>query len=205
MSRSKKNHFIGAGATEKSERIVQRCRKCWPCKRTHCSGCQERRRHYFTEAASWFAKERGMNLHCTISWPLDDGTDPWHQLVYLSSMLSDHLTGRIGPFIRTLALGKQDTPHVHYLINADFKERFYSLAKANSPLGSRVFIDHKLATDIESLLDYFFVKNFTPSVNDPRRIKGIRLLSGSRGEFTYSYPKARHWKQLEKIRGHYEL
>ncbi len=205
MSHSNVNHFIGAGATEKSERIVRRCREFWPCKRTHCDSCQERRRHYFTEAAAWFAMARGMNLHCSISWPLDEGADPWHQIVYLSSMLSTHLTGRIGPFIRTLALGKQDTPHVHYLINADFKDRFYQLAKENSPEGSRIFIDDELVKNVGGLLDYFFVKNFSPSVNDPRRIKGTRLLSGSRGEFTYSYPKTRHWKLLEKTRGRYEF
>lgn len=205
FERIRADHFIGAGATENSERIVRRCREFMPCKRTSCDECQERRRHYFTEAATAFAIERGMNLHCTISWPRGEGEDPWHQLVYLSSMLSKCLTGRVGPFIRTLALGRQeDTPHVHYLINADFKDRFYSLAKGNSPEGSKVFIDTELVKNIGNLLDYFFVKNFTPSVNDPRRIKGIRLLSGSRGKFTYSYPKTRHWKQLKNIRGRYE-
>lgn len=196
------DHFVGAGATEKTERIVRLCREFRPCKRTICEDCQERRRHYFTEAAGYFATERGLDLHCTISWPLDEGMDPWHQLVYLSSMLSTHLTGRIGSFIRTLAIGgKRDTPHVHFLINGDFKERFYQLAKTKSPDGSRIFIDSESVRNVRGLLDYFFVKNFTPSVNDPRRIKGIRLLSGSRGEFTYSYPKTRHWKQLQSVRG----
>lgn len=192
------DYFITAGATENTARIVRKCREFRPCKRTICWDCQERRRAYFVEAGTLLAEKKGLNLHVTVTWSLSSGDTPWEGLVDLSAVLSKRLTGRIGPFIRTLAIGKRDAPHVHYLINADFKKRFYFLAKSNCPKGSRIFIDSELTYDVSGLLDYFFNRNFTPTVNDPRRVKGIRLLSGSREKMTYSYPRTKHWKQLKE-------
>lgn len=194
------SHLYGAGATENSARKTVRCREFRPCKRTECTPCQERRRGYFVEAGRLLAEEKGLNLHATISWPLTDNECSWERLLNLSSMLSRKLTGRIGPFIRTLAIGKSDTPHVHYLINEDFKDRFYEIVKKNSPAGCRVFIDSELVKDVSGLLDYFFKMNFSPTVNDPRKVKGMRLISGSRGRITYSYPKTPHWKMLKELK-----
>lgn len=118
-------------------------------------------------------------------------------------MMSERLTGRVGPFIRTLAIGlRKEAPHVHYLIRPDRAEMLEKLVKKYAPEGTRKFIDVEAAYDVSGLLDYFFQKNFLPSVTDPNRIKGVRLISGCRG-ITYGYPKKAHWVELARIRNEY--
>lgn len=196
------NYLDNAGATSITARAGQS--KAWkcggqrrPCKRMECDGCAERRRLYFVESATILASRKMLDLHCTVTLPCSEYDDPWLKLSTLSTILSKRLTGKIGPFIRTLAIGEEKrAPHVHYLIRSDRSERLYAIMKTYAPKDTRIYVDTEVAFNIEALLDYFFKKNFLISINTPDRIKGIRLLSGSRG-ITYGYPKARHWKALE--------
>ncbi|MGE0525672.1 MAG: hypothetical protein AB7G93_11300 [Bdellovibrionales bacterium] len=146
-------------------------------------------------------KRLDLRLHCTITLHHSDFDDPWLRLPTLSSLLTDCLNKKIGPFIRTLALGRSKrTPHVHYLIRPSSAETLEALIREHFPDGSRAFIDSQPAYDVPSLLDYHFRQNFLPTATDPNRIKGLRLISGSRGEMTFGFPQSVHWKRLQSER-----
>lgn len=199
------NHLEGAGATlnRKSPRVTGF--KCggWrrPCRRMECNLCAEIRRQYFVEAGTFMVKKLGLLLHCTITLHHSEFDDPWLRLPTLSILLTDHLNKKIAPFIRTLALGRsRRTPHVHYLIRPSNAETLEALIREHFPDGSRAFIDSQPAYDVPGLLDYHFRQNFLPTATDPNRIKGLRLISGSRGVMTFGFPKAPHWKRLQAER-----
>lgn len=194
------DHFLSERSTENTRRkTVWRCTEYNPCRRTDCAGCMERRRRYFVFMGVRHALNLDLNKHATITWPLHPGESAWERLLSLSEMIPKRLTGRIGPFMRVLAIGRHEAPHVHYLIRSDFEQTFETLAKNHSPSGSRIFIDIEAIHDLEGLLNYLFTKNFGPTVNDPRKIKGMRIISGSRGGLTYSYPKKEHWMRYERL------
>ncbi|PIU01288.1 MAG: hypothetical protein COT74_01945 [Bdellovibrionales bacterium CG10_big_fil_rev_8_21_14_0_10_45_34] len=198
------DHSDRAGATVITARSGQKVRiwKCGgayrPCKRLECEGCEDRRKSYFVEAATLLALSRGMIFHCTISL-IGDPSDAWYRLLTLSSGLSKYLTGKIGPFIRCLSVDPESsTPHVHYLIPGDKLQIFQRLCKKYLPPEQRVFVARSVAYDVEGLLEYFW-SNFMDAMTDPQRIKGLRLLSGTRG-ITYGYPRKRHYLALQEMK-----
>ncbi len=194
----KTDYFKEARATAiklQNQHKQRRCGKWRPCKRMECVGCVERRLDYFLRATTFLINKHGIDCHCTISLPLSENDDVWLRLQSLSAILTEKLTGRIGPFVRILALGKEKgTPHVHYLIQEKYFKAFESVAKKSSPKKTR--ISQKEIYGIHGLLEYLFISNFLPTDTHPDKIKGIRLISGSRG-ITYGYPRKKHWKHLE--------
>lgn len=186
--------------TNMRHKSAWRCAEFHPCKRTECSSCMERRRQYFVFMAKQYSIEVGLNRHATVTWPLSKSDDAWNRLQSLSKMLPQRVTGRIGPFIRVLAIGlKSDAPHTHYMIRSDSEDVFKKIIKKYSPHGSRVSLKTEFIYDVENLLNYLYEINFMPTASDPRRIKGMRLISGSRGKFTYSYPNSVQWKIYEQL------
>lgn len=194
------DHFQSERSTSNTARTVWRCAEHNPCRRTDCDSCMERRRQYYVCMGARHARSLGLDKHVTLSWLLGPGEIAWERLVTMSSMIPKRLTGRIGPFMRVLAIGDADTPHVHYLIRSEFEHRFILLAREHSPNQARTRIGcPKEIYDMEGILDYFFVKNFAPTAIDPRKVKGTRLLSGTRGDLTYGYPRSQHWNRYEDL------
>ncbi len=179
---------------------MRKCHYWRPCKRKSCEQCMKRHRQYFVEMGEFYTIQRGLNLHATISWlKRNCNDDPHIMCVALAHNMSKALSGKIGPFIRVTGIGrKKGTPHLHYLVRYEVGELLKSRAEQHSPPGSIVWKDKKVVYDHRGILGYLFDQNFTLAALDPERIKGMRLISGSRG-MTYGYPRKKHWEALQKI------
>lgn len=183
-------HLRKTGVTLNSRRVI-RCDEDWHCRRMSCGACVFRRRNSFVREGTRFASYYGMNQHVVVSWPLKAGEDAWPKLLGLSSRLSKAASGQIGKYIRSLGIGaKNRTPHVHYLVSNEGADNLEGIARYLGPSELLVFRE-RLANDFqtETMLGYFYDRNFLPTYNDPERPRGIRILSGSRG-MRYGFPPA---------------
>jgi hypothetical protein len=185
-----------------TKRYIQ-CSPQRPCRRHNCDQCQPKRRRYITVVGAHFTELKKLNTHCGITaivGPKDaDDRDAWMVVNQLAETVSRALRGRIGPFIRVSAVSYKSRfsfPHLHFIIQQSAKEKFLRLLKrkfANSR--ARIWVDPNLISDAEGLLGYLFDQNYLPAINDPSRIKGRRVWSGSRG-LSYGFPNKQELKKL---------
>lgn len=171
-----------------------KCSASRPCKRMRCSHCITVRRRYFIEEGYYHAKLKKLNTHLVISWTKSD--EPWMRLYSNMSKLSRLMSGRnVGAYIRVTSVGPNGCPHVHFLVNGASSKKINSLTKKAWPKKLSDLYEEAIS-DTETLLGYFFDRNFLPSYNDPNRIKGIRLVSASR-PMRCGFPKSNFSKNIK--------
>jgi hypothetical protein len=186
------DHFLKSGATLNSKKHkATYCSEFRPCKRMTCDGCSDRRRKYFIGVGLIRAVHFGLDTHVVISWPLKDGECEWSVLNGSVYKLSQATNGKRGEYIRVAALGEKRTPHIHFLVTHAVAMLIRNKALKGSLRTPRISIDK--AFDPESLLGYFYDRNYEHTYLLPDRPKRIRLLSGSRG-MSYGYPGKNQWE-----------
>lgn len=173
--------FKSTGGTSNSRKRPRiRCIPSWPCKRMVCSVCVRRRREYFINSGTQFSKRNHLESHVVVSWPLQQDEDPWLVLVQRMPELSKALSSApVGPYIRTLGVGAEHCPHVHFLVRCDSSLLIKKTIDGWDNWKCNLHIDS--VYDVEGLLGYFYDQNFLPAYNNPARAKRIRILSASRG------------------------
>ena len=192
------NHPGTSNSNKKKERIV--CTFHFPCKRMICSTCVTKRGDYLAESAYLFAKASGLDFHLIINWSCQDEDEVWKIMLKEIPELTKLLSGRIGPYVRTIGLGKNHNPHLHYLIRSELEPFIRKRAKAFNKKypQNKITVVGKKAREPLGLLGYFFDQNFLPLFNDPRRPKRLRILSGSRG-VCYGFPSREQIRKLQRM------
>jgi len=105
--------------------------------------------------------------------------DNFIKLISKTSILSKKMSGiKARPFIRVVAIGKKNCPHMHIICGANTMTK---IEKICSKIWANQYeIVSNDIYNIDGLLGYFFDQNFYPTYFHPDRIKGIRLITGSR-------------------------
>ena len=171
------------------------CIRGWPCKTMSCEKCYKRRRRYFTRRGYLHCKENDLSQFTTISWVgLNYKADPWHVLSLNYRTLSKKCSGmKLGHYIRTIAVGEQNTPHVHIIHHKRSEEKLKRICKKQ--WNKDCLVHSKPVTSAIKLLGYFFDQNFKLSALDPNRPKRLRVLSASR-PMSVAFPTGRKEKEL---------
>lgn len=187
------------GTQSNSKRVI--CRERRPCKRTDCSNCNRRRREYFIDRASIDIRKEQLLWHVVVNFPnnIEHNHDCWFHFRKTSRDFSKAISGRVGPFIRTFGIGeKAQNGHVHFFVNKSaivlMRRTGKNLGLSSSNItGRRV---HEL--EVRTLLSYFYDRNFLVVSNHPEKIKGLRVMSGSRSGMSYGYPSKKHYEELKR-------
>lgn len=175
-----------------------KCTKNWNCKRMQCETCAYKRKQFFVNCGLICTKQWGLDTFVTISWRWQNpANNSWCVATSNMSKLSKKMTcKRIRPYIRVLAVGNKNCPHVHLSLSKLNAQKL--LLMCPKLWGKKVNIDSKPITDAAELLGYFFDQNFLISYKDHRRVKGIRLLSASR-PMPCGYPSFKAFSMADKF------
>lgn len=157
------------------------CSKRWNCKRMTCQSCKSTRREYFVNCGLLFGKQWQLDTFVTISWKWIDGWEnSWYVAINNMDKLSKNLNSkRIRPYIRVLAVGSKNCPHVHFSLT---KTHLQKLIKVVAQVWRREEVDIQIKPihNLKKLMGYFFDQNYLVSQLDPDRTKGVRLITASR-------------------------
>lgn len=196
------------------------CTLSYPCKRMTCSSCVSIRRNYFIKHSFQFSKDNDLNCHLVVNWSCKDTDDVWQVVLKDIPIFTKLLSGRIGPYIRTLGLGESHNPHIHFLLRREKVSLIRRIAKifykkypnkkftveevTNDKFSIKedrcraITVVEKNAPGPHELLGYFFDQNFLPLFNHLARPKGLRIISGSRG-VSYGFPKRKRIIRHEQL------
>lgn len=157
-----------------------------PCKRLICQDCRTWRRDYFLMHGTEFTTNHHLSEFVTIAWSRFDHPNPFESLIVAWDSLWPKISRKKFKYVRVLAIGGEDTPHVHLILPRGYGILFEALAKR---CDHRASVQFKAIDDVRDLLGYLFDKNFIPTYLDERRPKRLRLLSASRG-LPCGFPKS---------------
>jgi hypothetical protein len=158
-----------------------------------CLSCRKWRRNHFLAEGSRFAEEKQLSRHVTIKWRRTNSIEAWGRVLSSTSTLTRAMSGaKAGPYIRVIDLGEngRTTPHVHFLVGEQTAITAIRIARKKFSDRKAVNIRNDKVYELRGLLGYFFDKNAVPSFLDPNRVKGVRILSASRG-MRCGFPKYR--------------
>lgn len=177
----KHSHVFKLEGTFNSRKRAVRCLPGWPCKRIICQHCREIRRKFFINEGTLYVEQRGLFTHFVVGWPLlHVSHSPWDKLFKLVPPLAKTFSGlKVGPYIRTLGIGDNGCPHMHFLVRPSVSDAMKEAAYKHGPKETDVFIG--AVTEPAGLLGYFFDNNFVPTFLNPERPKRFRVLTASRG------------------------
>jgi len=174
------DHLIHPGISLNPTKRKARCLPNWRCKRVaQCELCARIRRTYFISTATEFCRRWALDAFATVSWPLSRNEEPWSKLRLCCGRLSRGGLYRIGKYVRVIAIGKSETPHVHLLIRREASTKLRHIARRKGPPETRIAI--LPIDDVGGLLGYLFDQNGLPAMRRTDRPRRIRILSGSRG------------------------
>ncbi len=188
-NKSPETHLIQLRTTLNSATKKIRCTSSWPCKRiADCETCANRRRQYFVSMGTRYATANALDAFVTISWPLQDGEEPWGKLQRCYRQLVAGKMHRSGKYIRVLGIGEKETPHIHLILTTPAAVKLRLFARRVGP--EETITQIKPTSDVRGLLGYLYDRNFLVVVRRSDRPKRMRVLSGSRG-LSYGYPTRR--------------
>lgn len=190
-----------------SSKLTEKCplnsalrkNRCSPnrnCKRMSCRKCAKLRRDYFIKCGLLCGTQWALDSFVTVSWKWSDDSDnSWCIAINNMDKLSKKMnSNRIRPYIRVLAVGKKNCPHVHFSISKSHSQK---LAAVVTQIWKKraVNIQIQPIQDLEGLMGYFFDQNYLVSQLDPNRVKGIRLITASR-PMPYGFPNIKSLAQV---------
>lgn len=165
--------------------------KCYekrPCKRiASCDPCRLRRRDFFVAQGMPFLDKNKITHFVTVRWEESEPYKAWETVLREYPLIWKKMTRLFPRYVRCLAIGELDTPHVHFLLEARLVQPLSAMAFSSDSF--RGFHEDEIH-DQAGVLGYLYDQNFYETFIRPDRPKRIRLLSGSRG-MKYGFPDGR--------------
>lgn len=178
------------------------CYEGRPCKLTSCKTCVWKRRNYFIDSAILEIERNNLFWEVILNFPSNEenGWNAWFHFRVTFRNLSKSMSRGIGPFIRTLGIGKNlGNGHVHFLVSKESALFIRRVAKAKGISSNNIIFKHiPSLRDARNVLGYLYDQNFLVVSNHPEKIKGLRVITGSRFGFSYGYPSRKNNEELKR-------
>jgi len=158
------------------------------CKRIDCETCMILRRDWIVKNGVELAMQNDLNVQLIVAFPWwpkirrkghETDVDSLQKLISNASILAKKMSGvKARPYIRFIAIGKKGCPHFHFIVSNKTADKIEKICK--KIWSSKVVIEKSSIYNVKELLGYFFDQNFYPTYFHPDKVKGTRLISGSR-------------------------